>query len=317
MPVSFGSRIKLDLQVNWEAACPHCRADCGLLQKASGSLQCPQCTTAYPQIDGIWRLLAPGRAEHFEPFLRDYTSIRLAEGRGSDSADFYRRLPDCPANHPLAWQWNIHRRTFDCLCRRVLPRLGSGLKILDLGAGVGWLSHRLAELGHHPCAIDLSLDDQDGLGAARHYSPCWPRMQAEFDRLPFSAASLDGVLFNSSLHYSTDYRVTLGEALRVLRPSGWLMVLETPIYRRSESGRQMVDQRRAEFERRYGTASDALPSQEFLTWRMLEKLAEQMGIGWKVMRPWYGWKWALRPWKARLKRKREPARFVILIANRR
>lgn len=259
--------------------------------------------------------MAPGRAEHFEPFLRDYTRIRLAEGRGSDSPEFYLRLPDCDPQHPLAWQWKIHGRTFDCLRRRVLPGWGEGLKILDLGAGVGWLSHRLAELGHQPCAIDLSVDNQDGLGAARHYSPRWPRLQAEFDRLPLASESVDAVLYNSSLHYTADYRVTLGEALRVLRPGGRLAVLESPIYRHHESGRQMAAQRRADFERRYGTASNALRSQEFLTWGTLDRLAQQLGIAWKAIRPWYGWKWALRPFTARLKRKREPARFVILLAR--
>ena len=307
----------MDLQVSWEMACPACRAQCGLLDENSGSTECAECRAVYPQINGIWRFLAAGREERFAPFLRDYTRIRLAEGRGSDCGEFYRRLPECRADHPLAWQWNIHRITFDCLRRRVLPRLGIGSKILDLGAGVGWLSYRLAELGHHPCAIDLSLDDQDGLGAARHFSPCWPRLQGEFDRLPIASGSVDGVLLNSSLHYSNDYRVTLGEALRVLRPSGWLMVMESPIYRRLKSGRQMVAQRRADFERRYGTPSDALPSQEFLTWRKLDALAGELGIRWKALRPWYGWKWALRPWKALLNRQREPARFVILLANKR
>ncbi|MEE8585270.1 MAG: class I SAM-dependent methyltransferase, partial [Acidobacteriota bacterium] len=205
----------------------------------------------------------------------------------------------------------------DCLRRRLLPRLGDGLKILDLGAGVGWLSHRLAGLGHHTCAVDLSLDDQDGLGAARHFSPSWPRLQAEFDRLPIASESVDAVLYNSSLHYSTDYRITLGEALRVLRPDGWLAVLESPLYRHEESGRRMAAQRQADFKRRYGTPSDAIPSLEFLTWGMLDELANQLGIQWKVVRLWYGLKWALRPWKARLRGTREPARFVILLANKR
>jgi hypothetical protein len=49
---------------------------------------------------------------------------------------------------------------------------------------------------------------------------------------------------------------------------------------------------------------------------MLDGHSAELGIQWKAIRPWYGWKWALRPWKARLKRQREPARFVILLASR-
>ena len=84
--------------------------------------------------------------------------------------------------------------------------------ILDLGAGTGWLSHRLARLGHYPCAVDLTIDRRDGLGAARHYTPDWPLVQSDFAHLPLGAAQVDMVVYNASLHYSIDYRTTLREA---------------------------------------------------------------------------------------------------------
>ena len=276
---------------------------------------CAACAIEYPTLEGGVRCLLPlARRERFAPFLADYTKIRLAERRGSDDPAYYRALPDCPPDHPIAWQWALRRRTFAALVRRVLPRLPPGLQVLDLGAGVGWLSHRLAERGHRPCAVDLSPDPYDGLGAARHYRPEWPRLQAEFDRLPFPDGEADLAIFNASLHYSTDYRATLGEALRVLRPGGTLLVLESPIYRREESGRRMVEERHADFARRFGTRSESLPSREFLTWDTLDGLARELGITWHRVTPWYGWKWAMRPWVARLRRKREPSRFVLLSA---
>jgi len=106
------------------------------------------------------------------------------------------------------------------------------------------------------------------------------------------------------------------EALRVLRPGGRLIVLETPIYKRKESGERMAAERHQQFEKRYGTRSDSVPSIEYLTWQMLRDLGQELNLNWKVIRPWYGLKWALRPWIARLKRKREPSRFAILVAER-
>ena len=188
--------------------------------------------------------------------------------------------------------------------------------MLDLGAGVGWLSNRLAELGHDPCAIDLNLDPRDGLGAARHYGGDWPRVQAEFDRLPLADRQADLVIYNASLHYSTAYRSTLAEALRVLRPGGRIVVLDSPIYRHDASGRQMIAERQAAFARDHGTRSDALPSVGYLTWAMLRELGRELGLRWRVIRPWYGWRWALRPWRARLACKREPSTFALLVAQR-
>ncbi len=294
-------------------ACPVCRA---ALSEHDGRADCPACRHSYHQWEGIWRLIRPDRIGVIQAFLRDYTKIRLAEGRGSDDPDFYRNLPDCPDDHPMWWQWGIHRRTFACFRDAVLPSLGHESEILDVGAGAGWLSNRLAHLGYKPCAIDVTCDDRDGLGAARHFSPEWPRVQAEFDYLPLVDSSVDAVIFNASLHYSTDYARTLGEALRVLRPGGGIVILETPVYKKEASGRRMVEERHAAFLKRYGTRSDSVPSIEYLTWLRLADLARELHLQWKVARPWYGVQWALRPWIARLKRRREPSRFPILYARK-
>ncbi|HEY6324363.1 MAG TPA: methyltransferase domain-containing protein [Thermoanaerobaculia bacterium] len=303
---------------DWPLACPSCRQDLGPLSahRGRGEVRCPGCGLVAPCGEGIWRFLPPAAAARFAPFLADYTRIRHAEQRGSDDPAYYLGLPECPADHPIAAQWALRRRTFAAFTSRVLPRLGNGLRVVDLGAGVGWLSHRLALLGHHPMAVDLSAGDRDGLGASRHYRPAWPRVQAEFDRLPLAAESADLVIFNASLHYSTDYEVTLAEALRVLTPGGTVAVLESPIYRHPESGRRMVEERRADFARRYGTRSESLPSCDYLTWEEIESLGRRLGVRFQVVIPWYGWRWAMRPWIARLGRRREPSRFAILLAEK-
>jgi SAM-dependent methyltransferase len=316
-------------------ACPVCHADLEAL--GADVWRCPTDSRSFRCIDGIWRCLPPERAAVFAPFLRDYTAIRDAEGYGYDDMARLQRLPDADPAEPLAWQWRMRAISFASLCRdviaceetrrdtnisslfaslRVSSRVNPGLRVLDLGAGVGWLSNRLARLGHHPCAIDLNLDPHDGLGAALLYGGDWPRVQAEFDRLPLAERQVDLVIYNASLHYSTAYRATLAEALRVLRPGGRIVVLDSPIYRRDASGRQMIAERQTAFARDHGTRSDALPNVGYLTWTMLRELGHVLELRWRIIRPWYGWRWALRPWRARLMRKREPSTFALLVAQR-
>lgn len=296
---------------DWQLACPACRGD------LDEELVCRACSAGYAEADGILRLVTPDRIAAVERFLADYTMIRHAEGRGSDDPAYYRHLPEPTAGDPLAWQWTIRAATWHHVEHRVLRRLAPGSRVLDLGAGVGWLSNRVAGMGHRPFAIDLSVDGLDGLGAARHYEGDWPRAQAEFDRLPLADAQADLVVFNASLHYSTDYRVTLGEALRVLAPGGHVLVIDSPVYRRDESGRAMVAERHADFERRFGTRSDSVRSIEYLTDAMLDELAAGLGLRWERSTAWYGWRWWWRPYRARLKRAREPSRFVTLLGSRR
>jgi ubiquinone/menaquinone biosynthesis C-methylase UbiE len=134
------------------------------------------------------------------------------------------------------------------------------------------------------------------------------------DLLPFADGQFDVAIFNASFHYSTNYRNTLREVIRCLTANGKILIIDSPTYRHSESGRQMQVERRALFEKMYGFASDRLPSQDFLTAEMMESWTD-LGISWETYRPWYGMKWALRPWFAKLKKRREPSKFHIYLGH--
>ena len=182
------------------------------------------------------------------------------------------------------------------------------------------MSFRLALLGYGPVAVDLLTNKNDGLGAADHFhkhlSIPIPRFQAEATRLPFRDEQFDAIIFNASFHYAEDYEATLGEVLRCLKPGGMVIISDTPWYSREESGRQMIAERHAAFCQRFGTSSDSVKSLEFLTDEQLQGLEEKFSIRWTVHRPWYGWRWAMRPWLAKLRGRREPSRFRIYVARK-
>jgi SAM-dependent methyltransferase len=252
-------------------------------------------------------------------FLEEYRQIRYAEGRGSDDPGYYRALPYADLSGANSAAWAMRARTYRYFETKVLPSLercsARPLDILDLGAGNGWMSYRLSLRGHHPCALDIFSDARDGLRAARHYPRQFPLIEAEFDHLPFPDASYDLAIYNSSLHYSVNYELTLKEAKRCLRRDGRIVVLDSPIYRRREHGLAMVEERHAGFLCRYGFRSDAIPSIEFLDEPALRQLAKDLNIHWTIRRPWYGWRWHMRPWQARLHQRRPPSRFWILIGR--
>ena len=288
-----------------------------------GTCVCVHCGATTASADGIWFCLAPGRAEHLRRFVEEYEFIRSAEGRKGEHDDYYLALPYKDRSGRNVEQWKIRARTFDEVVRSIVKplagRLARPLRILDLGAGNGWMSYRLSVLGHSPVAVDILTNDQDGLGAGARFrsqiDPLFPRVQADLDRLPFPSSSFDLAIFNASFHYSENYELTLAEALRCTRPGGSTVIADTAWYADEASGTQMVEEKHRRFLNAYGFRSNSLASLEFLTPDRLERLAEAFHFEWKVIEPSYGVRWALRPLRARLARRRTPSRFRIYTAE--
>ena len=288
-----------------------------------GGWSCKSCGTETLCDDGIWISLAPQRIEYFKRFIADYEFIRSAEGRGSVNADNYLALPYKDLSGNNIDQWKIRACTFRYMEQHIISPLGvlrnRPLRILDLGAGNGWMSYRLALMGHSPVAVDLLTNDHDGLGAAMHFDrlvqPLFPRVQAELDHLPFTSSTFDLAIFNASFHYSEDYDRTLAEALRCTRSGGVVVIADTPWYSDEKSGKKMVEEKHAHFAAKYGFASNSIANCEFLTPHRLSQLQSNLRVKWKIHKPFYGLHWSLRPLRAKLHSRRPPSQFRIYAAQ--
>ncbi len=302
----------------WDLVCPCCRGALELV--APDARRCPACQRVYPRVDGIWRLLAPGRAEALAGFVAEYETVRLAEGRKVQDPAALRALPYRDLAFARPYEWFIRARSYDALIEMVVDplgrRRGRPLRVLDLGSGLGWLAYRLSERGHEVAAVDLLTNDFDGLGVHRHYDRAFLPVQAEFDRLPFAAGSVDLVIYNGAFHYASSYPVTLTEALRVLAPGGRIAIVDSPLYNDPASGAAMVREREEAFARRHGFRGNTLPTEGYLTHARLAELEAQLALRFERFAPWYGVRWALKPWLARLRRTREPARFELVVGHR-
>ncbi|MBO0748934.1 MAG: class I SAM-dependent methyltransferase [Porphyrobacter sp.] len=244
-----------------------------------------------------------------------YAAQRAAEGRAHKGAAL-RSLPYLSTG-PLSKQWRVRARSFEALLRRVVVplagRKGAPLEILDLGAGNGWLSYRLACRGHRCTAIDIRTDEVDGLGAARELQrACDFRcIAAAFDALPLPSETADLAVFNASLHYATDLAAVLAEAARCLRPGGVIAVVDSPFYRSAADGEAMVREKRLTAGERFGERAASLislPTTEYLT---RERLERALPLRWRRRRVIYPAWYELRPLLAWLSGARRPSRFDI------
>jgi len=252
-------------------------------------------------------------------FYAAYARHRAAEGRAYTGAAL-RSLPYLRTG-PLATQWQVRARSFEAFVRHVLRPTGAGrLRVLDLGAGNGWLCNRLAGLGHEAVALDIRDDTIDGLGAAAEFqadaASAFGRVVSSFDELPFESGRFDVAVFNASVHYARELGRVLSEAVRVTRRGGVLVILDSPFYARDGDGKAMVDEKRARGAETFGASAGVLLSLglvEYLTRARLS--AASPDLTWSRRRVLYPLWYELRPLLARLRGRRPPSRFDLWMAR--
>jgi SAM-dependent methyltransferase len=219
-----------------------------------------------------------------------------------------------------ARQWAVRARTFDAFVRCVLTPMAREadrpLRLLDLGAGNGWMSWRATLAGHHAIAVDIRDDDVDGLGASEVYLAAgtsrFERVVASFESLPLVSESADVVAFNASLHYALDLRGAVREARRMVRSGGRLVILDSPFYAQDIDGERMVAEKRRDASARFGSRAGvlmSLPFIEYLTRARLDAASSGLEIAWRRHHVRYPLWYELRPMMARLRGQRVPSRF--------
>jgi SAM-dependent methyltransferase len=223
--------------------CPDCR-----LPLDPARLACANGHAFGHDANGVLVLLAADFAPRLAAFETRLQAIRAAEGRRLLDPALYPQLPFAPAlRHEHEWRLRGHDWR---LVARHLAR-HRRLRTLDIGAWNGWLSHRLAGLGHDAIAIDYFADPYDGLGARRWYSTAWAAIQMNLNDLAILPAGFDLIILNRCLQFQPDPPAFLAAAARLLAPGGLLLATGLQIFAEPEPKARQVAALLASHRRRY------------------------------------------------------------------
>jgi SAM-dependent methyltransferase len=270
--------------------CPVCQ---GPLDRTKTSLHCPADSLDFPLQDGIFRLLPPGEREAAGAYAEEYRQQREAQGWRPLAAEELSALPD---KAPAGWDplyWPARRQSFATLStwlETVDQPAGNPLRVVDMGAGFGWLAGRLAARGYEVVALDLSDDDAFGLGAVRETAGDYARppllAQGDVERPPLQPGQVDLLIFNASLHYAVDLKKCLRSAAELLRPGGAMIIMDTPVLVGDFTALQPAEGQPL----RRGRQLPLAELEQALTAARLDFESRQLKRGWR---------WSMRQWRIR------------------
>ncbi len=144
----------------------------------------------------------------------------------------YRALTE---GHPMQRFWHGGKLTM--IDHLVRPHLRVGSRLLEIGCGAGNLLLQATVPGSYPLALDLSMQALTFVRSRLREASFGAQAPSGFactqalgEALPFRAGTFDCVLLSEVIEHLEAPQVSVGEAARVLRPGGRLLVT-TPNYR--------------------------------------------------------------------------------------
>lgn len=111
---------------------------------------------------------------------------------------------------------------------RAIGHLLPPVEVVDIGCGEGYLTIEVARWARRVIAVDRSptvLARAKALAGRRRAANITFK-RGEIDRLPLDAAAMDVALLCQTLHHAPDPAQAVGEAARVVRPGGRVLVLD-------------------------------------------------------------------------------------------
>jgi SAM-dependent methyltransferase len=208
----------------------------------------------------IWTLLQGEFEGELRRFLARFRQIRSAERR-NDPAPDYPSLPFGKGTEGN-FEWKLRRGSLRHI-ERLLSRR-SRQTILEIGGWNGWLTNRLAAMGHEVIAVDYFSDEVDGLRAKRHYPNDWLALQTDIRDLGFFRVKFDVVVVNHCLQFLADPVGWLERLKPLVRDNGLIVLLGLSFYRNPESKRQQVEAFRRHYAEAHGFDIFLVPTKGYL-----------------------------------------------------
>ncbi len=172
----------------------------------------------------------PDRLRPHSGFENNYIELRRREQRLYNDEELLQ-LPLVRAGHVHRAEWQLRKRS----CNRLLYYLEKKekpLRILEVGCGNGWLSHRLAALpGSKLIGLDINFTELQQAARVFSHIPNLLFMYGDIEAGLLDDLSFDIILFASCIQYFPSAPGIVASSLRLVKPGGEIHILDSPFYK--------------------------------------------------------------------------------------
>jgi ubiquinone/menaquinone biosynthesis C-methylase UbiE len=161
-------------------------------------------------------------------FEKLYLLIRQEEQRVYSNAELMN-LPDIDANHKHHYEWSVRKES----CKNLttyLKKKNQFLKILEIGCGNGWLSHKLAEIPRtEVIGLDINLTELQQ--AANVFTN--GNLQFVYGDIReniLQNRKFDIIIFAGSIPYFSSLTEIIHTSLESLTPGGEIHIMDSFFY---------------------------------------------------------------------------------------
>lgn len=168
-----------------------------------------------------------------EFFAAQYYELRKNEGRIYTDKEL-PQLPDVGSAHIFYEEWQIRKNS----CNRLLKWLRqkqTGLNILEVGCGNGWLTAQLAKIENATVTgSDININELDQAHRVFGRLPNVKFIYGDLYDEIFEGQAFDVIVFAASIQYFSSLKQILQKAMEHLTLQGEIHIIDTHLYKPEE-----------------------------------------------------------------------------------
>ena len=168
-----------------------------------------------------------------DQFEKLYLRLREKEKRIYSNEEVVG-LPEITEAHPHYDEWQMRKQSAKRLVA-YLQKKQRPLKILEVGCGNGWLSHRLSAItASTVIGTDINFTEIQQAARVFQHVPNLHFTYTAIDAGTFEEKQFDVIVFAASIQYFPSLHTIIDAAMKLLKPNGEIHVLDSHFYSQTE-----------------------------------------------------------------------------------